>query len=50
MILVEIKHMHGCVCVCVCVFEDRSEPSILSSMCKGPEVGRNLVHLTNLKV
>ena len=37
-------------CVCVCVFEDRSEPSILSSMCKGPEVGRNLVHLTNLKV
>ena len=39
-----------CVCVCVCVFEDRSEPSILSSMCKRPEVGRNLVHLINSKV
>lgn len=36
-------------CVCVCVFKDSSEPSIVSSMCKDPEVGRNLVHLRNSK-
>ena len=34
MILVEIKHMHGCVYVCVCVFEDRSEPSYSAACAK----------------